>query len=605
MTPPPARLRLAPRLRKLGVVRRSQLITTYGVGALIAVDNESFIVSGLDSWDTSAAPEVFERRLAQVLGVKSFRLPPTPDTDEGVDGVRVRRFPEFYSCPGCCVLQPFFRFGSLAGRARCGECDEDLVPSRFVLACDDGHIEDFPYWKWVHRGQNTASGLCGGTLTLRIDGNTASLRSVIVSCDCGVSAVSMEGAFRAKTLKELGIRCGGRRPWLKEAAAEPCSQQPRAMQRGSSSIWHPVMRSALSIPPWSEGIDALLERERMIGAPEEAVRWHFSSRSALLRPIKVTLEDVVARALAISTEAPKQPSPADTHDVLRQEEYESLVRGNPEKHASGWQSFVCEPPTGDRSAVRQFGIDGCMLVKRLREVRALQAFMRGVAPLESESGQRHAKLWLSAEADWLPAVEVNGEGVFISLDADRLHAWETDPAVIARSEQLRRNHLALLEQRAASTSHGKGAPVESYVSPRFVLLHTLAHVLMDEWSLDGGYPVSALRERLYASEEMAGVLIYTATSDSAGSLGGIVAQGEPQRLASTLNSALARASWCSNDPLCVESAASGVDSVNLAACHACVLLPETSCENNNSFMDRAMLIGTPSGDVPGYFRACL
>jgi hypothetical protein len=122
--------------------------------------------------------------------------------------------------------------------------------------------------------------------------------------------------------------------------------------------------------------------------------------------------------------------------------------------------------------------------------------------------------------------------------------------------------------------------------------------LINEWSLDGGYPAAALRERLYAYENMAGVLIYTATSDSAGSLGGLVAQGEIDSLASSLPAAFERAGWCSNDPLCMESEASGADSVNLAACHACVLLPETSCETNNSFLDRALLVST---GVPGYF----
>jgi hypothetical protein len=165
---------------------------------------------------------------------------------------------------------------------------------------------------------------------------------------------------------------------------------------------------------------------------------------------------------------------------------------------------------------------------------------------------------------------------------------------------MRRNHIALLQERMRA---GNGRAATSPVSPRFVLLHTLAHVLINEWSLDGGYPASALRERLYANDPMAGILIYTATSDSAGSLGGIVAQGDPERLVATMESALGRASWCSNDPLCMESEASGVDSVNMAACHACVLLPETSCELNNSFMDRAMLVGTPSGEVPGFFQS--
>ncbi len=611
MTPPPSRLRSAgvparPRARKLGTVRRSQLVTTYGVGAMIAVDNESFIVAGIDSWNIDHAPEIFERRLAKVLrGVTSFRLPPTPDPDRGVDGVRVRRFPEFYSCPQCHVLQPFSVFNCLPGRASCPTCQEDLVPSRFVLACDDGHIEDFPYWKWLHRGSEQARGLCGGTLTLQTEGNTASLRSVVVRCTCGVPDVSMEGAFRVKALRDLGIRCEGRRPWLGGAKPQPCTRHPRAMQRGSSSAWHPVMRSALSIPPWGEGARGLVEREKLIGAPESAIRWHFEKRPGLLKKADTTVEEVIDLAREMNEEPPNSSENGDgrvdPHTLLREEEYESLRRGNPEQHTAEWQPFVCEKPEGDLTPVHAHGLAEIMLAKRLREVRALEGFTRGVAPLESEPEQRLAELQLGRDVSWLPAIEVKGEGVFVRLDEDRLHEWETKPTVIEQVEQMRRNHLALIEERTRPNTPKSSAP-RSPVSPRFVLLHTLAHILINEWSLDGGYPASALRERLYASEAMAGILVYTATSDSAGSLGGIVAQGDPERLAATLQSALARAAWCSNDPLCMESGASGADSVNLAACHACVLLPETSCELNNSFLDRALLVGTPSEEVPGYFN---
>ncbi len=572
---------------------------------MIAIDNESFIVAGLDSWNIADAPEIFERRLARVLGVKSFHLPPAPDPDRGNDGVRVRRFPDFYSCPKCNVLQPYGDFNCLPGSARCSDCHEDLVPSRFVLACDDGHIEDFPYWKWSHRGYERPSRFCGGTLSLRTDGNTASLRSVVVTCTCGVPDVSMEGAFRVKALRDLGIRCEGRRPWLYGAKAQPCTRHPRAMQRGSSSAWHPVMRSALSIPPWGEGVLALIEREKLIGAPEEVIRWHFTQRPGLLKRAGVTVEEVIGCAHEIDADnsAPNDDggAPLDPHAVLRKEEYDRLCRGNPEHRTSDWQPFVCERPEGDLSPVHELGLSDSMLVKRLREVRALEGFTRGVAPLEAAPDQRLAELHLSPDINWLPAIEVKGEGVFLRLDGDRLRQWETQATVIAHSEQIRRNHLALIKERTPANP-ARTRALASPVSPRFVLLHTLSHILINEWSLDGGYPASALRERLYASDVMAGILIYTATSDSAGSLGGIVAQGSPERLAATLRSALVRASWCSNDPLCMESGASGVDSVNLAACHACVLLPETSCELNNSFMDRALLIGAPSGEVPGYFQ---
>ncbi|MFG1621644.1 DrmB family protein [Kribbella sp. NPDC049227] len=583
-------------------MRRSQLITTYGVGAMIAIDNESFIVGGLDSWDVTTAPEIFERRLANLLGVTSFRLPPAPDPDRGLDGVRGIRFPDYYSCPECEVLQSFHRFNSPAGTARCSDCQEDLVPSRFVLGCDNGHIEDFPYWKWIHRDNQHSGGLCDGTLSIHTSADSASLRSVIISCSCGVLPVSMEGAFRGKSLMELGILCGGHRPWLRYAPPQACAARPRTMQRGSSSTWHPIMRSALSIPPWGEGIHSLIERHRLFGASEENLRWFFSRRPGLLASLDAELSDVVQVVQSLDVENHEAGESTDSGQIsagsLRQEEYRRLVQGHRATYGPEWQSFVCERPEGDSSRVQKMGIQTSMLVKRLREVRALAGFSRGAIPTEADSEERCAPLSLVPDIDWLPAMEVSGEGVFLCLDEERLEAWETLPTVLARSEAIRTSHLDLLGERAA----GRHAP-ESPVSPRLVLLHTLAHLLINEWSLDGGYPASALRERLYADTEMAGVLIYTATSDSAGSLGGVVAQGEIARLARSLRSALERASWCSNDPLCMESEGSGSDNLNLAACHACVLLPETSCEVGNSFLDRALLIGDPLGVVPAYFSS--
>jgi hypothetical protein len=134
-----------------------------------------------------------------------------------------------------------------------------------------------------------------------------------------------------------------------------------------------------------------------------------------------------------------------------------------------------------------------------------------------------------------------------------------------------------------------------------VLIHTFAHVLIDQMSLDAGYPAASLRERLYVDDDMRGLLIYTATSDSAGSLGGIVAQGAPDRLASLVREAVNRAAWCSADPVCIEATATGADGLNMAACHACTLLPEVSCEERNMLLDRALLVGTPRATQLGYF----
>ncbi|SFQ16237.1 DUF1998 domain-containing protein [Amycolatopsis rubida] len=589
--------------RNLGSVRRSQLVTTYGVGSLIAIDNESFIVAGLDSWDVGEAPEIHERRLAQLLGVQSFRLPPAPDLDDARDGVRVRRFPEYYSCPSCRSLMKFREFNTAGEKARCGECEEMLVPSRFVLACDGGHIEDFPYWKWVHRGKRAGPGACRGSLRLQAAGSSASLRSIVIECTCGEKA-SMEGAFRRKTLRELGIGCSGRSPWLQEDRPIACDRPPRTMQRGSSSVWNPVLSSALSIPPFSGGVHALVEREKLDTASEDTIQWFCRSNHAKLQQANATVDDVLRVVAELKAargrDQDDEPAEVASSSSLRTQEYRSLVIGSRERAEDGLQSFVCEPPERSLDALRAFDIGQVMLVKRLREVRALAAFTRGTPPEEDGSEARQAPL-CSGDLTWLPAIEVVGEGVFLRLAEGELRQWENRSEVRKHVSVIRENHLAALRKRAALNPHKSVVEVTSPVTPRRVLLHTLAHVLINEWSLDGGYPASALRERIYAGSDMAGVLIYTATSDSAGSLGGVVAQGEPERLVDTLRSALLRSSWCSNDPLCMESKSSGVDGVNLAACHACVLLPETSCENNNCFLDRGILISEPQGTNLAYF----
>ncbi|MES4891644.1 DUF1998 domain-containing protein [Streptomyces sp. NPDC096012] len=617
MTPPPAPRRRrgdgASTARRLalprrGAVRRSQMITTYGVGSLVAVDNESFIVSGIDdahrSWSLDEAPIVHEHRLARVLGVSHFRLPPASE-DTSKDGVRVRRFPLWHSCPQCQALQHVRDFNPPVGKNICTDCDDEpLVPSRFVVACEDGHLDDFPYWKWLHRKnrEEGVTGRCGGRMSMRFSGRSASLRSIIVSCSCGVPEVSMEGAFRRSALSDLGVRCEGRRPWLENAPAGSCTQAPRTLQRGSSAVWQPVLKSALSIPPWSDGLaDKLADHWENLRSLSSREKIEIYLMGAFRDDTSISVDAVMELLEAEAQEDPAdQEGGSDTagasrYQALRQQEYERLASGNVSESKGRDEQFVCEPPLSDPAVLAPLGVGKPMLVKRLREVRALKAFTR-IADPETSSDGHEAALSLTPTG-WLPAMEVHGEGVFVRLDEDRLDDWAASVAVAARVERMRTNHDRMLRERASDPTEAPSSPA----TPRLVLLHTLAHVLINEWSLEAGYPASALRERLYTEAPMAGFLVYTATSDSAGSLGGVVAQGEPKRLAGALRSALLRATWCSADPLCIEASSSGVGGANMAACHACAMLPETSCEHNNILLDRALLIGTPEDPQVGFF----
>ncbi|MFJ7296864.1 DrmB family protein [Streptomyces collinus] len=619
MNPPPARRRRtpgvpsAPRINypRRGSVRRSQMITTYGVGSLIAVDGESFIVSGLDdahaSWSLDEAPIIHEERLSELLGVDYFRLPPSSE-DTSKDGVRVRRFPLWHYCPGCHALQHVAAFNSPAGKNVCEPCDDEpLVPSRFVVACEKGHLDDFPYWKWLHRKnrEGGASGFCGGQMSLQFSGQSTSLRAIVLSCSCGVPDRSMEGAFRRAAFSELGVRCEGMRPWLKAAPVEHCTETPRTLQRGSSSVWQPVLRSALSIPPWSDGLaDKLAEHWEALLSYSSRMEIEIYLKGAFRGDDSVSVDAVLELLEAKRQGEPEQEGnatsrPTNHYQALRRQEYEYLCAGNALEDKGREEQFICEPPRTSLGSLAPYAVEQSMLVKRLREVRALKAFTR-LVDAESAAERHEAPLSLT-RTNWLPAMEVHGEGVFIRLDSERLDDWARAENVAARAERIRTNHERLLRERAADPAEAPSSPAE----PRMVLLHTLAHVLVNEWSLDAGYPASALRERLYAGDSMAGILVYTATSDSAGSLGGLVAQGEPNRLAQALHSALQRAAWCSADPLCIEAGISGAGGANMAACHACAMLPETSCEHNNILLDRALLVGTPDEPRLGFFAHIL
>lgn len=248
-------------------------------------------------------------------------------------------------------------------------------------------------------------------------------------------------------------------------------------------------------------------------------------------------------------------------------------------------------------------IEDVVLVKRLREVLALRGFRRiSPEPPDGEDDQfagYHQEgdcIPLSdCELNWLPAIELFGEGLFIRLREDRTAEWEDTYG----------DEYGAMQSRLERSNVG----CENF-SPRYVLLHTLAHLLIRQFSLECGYSGAAIKERIYSTYpdsnvSMAGILLYTSSSDSDGSLGGLVRKGLPDSLEMIFRNMLQEASWCSSDPICINSKAQGYDSLNYAACHACALLPETSCEMRNCLLDRAAVTGTLFNRARGYFGSLL
>lgn len=568
----------------LGEARRSQLVTTYGVGAIIAIEDESFMVQGLDHWDaTDQDLWIHEPRLERLCKVRHFILP-AASGDDKKDDIPVTRFPRWYSCSECGELDQHRHLAVTPDRSECADCGAPLVPSRFVMVCEGGHIDDFPYKAWVHGRGGGKEG--AHHLKVRTLGMTASLRDIVISCSCGESR-SMEGAFRRNALKEI-TWCSANQPWLSRRDPNDCSRIPRVVQRGASNVWFSMVESAISIPPWSEDAFKALNRywEAVRHVPDEALRSVLAGMG-LDQISGYGLDELIdaVRERKDAEDPAKELDPA----VIKEQEYVALTRGKPQRSAK--QDFVCVPAADVTPAVAEV-FRSVMVVKRLREVRVLASFTRVREPEPSDIDDRISPLGRE-ELDWMPAIEVVGEGIFVELAPGRLAEWESQGRLQQRVDVLREN--------ASNREQGRSSVLSGRISARLLLTHTLAHLLINQWSLECGYPAASLRERLYVTDEHAGLLIYTATSDSAGSLGGLISQANPDRLEPSMRSALASAAWCSSDPLCIESDPGGTDALNLAACHCCSLLPETSCEEMNLLLDRATLIGIP-GRFDGYLQ---
>ncbi|WP_249353895.1 DUF1998 domain-containing protein [Rhodococcus sp. USK13] len=553
--------------------RRGQLLSTYGIGGLFPSETTSYMIVGLDEWQENRARPVSEPRLARSLRVAELKAPPAGTPRD----VPVIRFPLTQVCPNpkCRRIGSLFELAKDWNIAKCAQCKEKplLTPFRLITACSKGHIDEFPYFRWLHKGAAWGEGTAHNMQMISL-GRTSSLADLVLKCSCGVTPKSLDGTFGPKALAEFGT-CNGARPWLGAESKQDCAETPRVLQRGASNVWFPAVRSAISIPPYSEALVKLVDKHWVLLEDLDPIPQKVLENIAKSSNRKHSVEDIAAE---IERRRGAEDDADVSEDALRREEFSALKSGRKE---NGIESdFVCLPMDLD-STVPDL-VTHVRKVTRLREVRALYGFSRldGV----TEPGAEGLCDLSRNRTHWLPAVEVIGEGLFIALDRQMLTDWAEKP--FARDRQ------KALQTAAGRRAAEFGRPEAPRVDIVKVAVHTLAHVLIDQLSLDAGYPAASLRERLYVDDDMAGILVYTASSDSAGSLGGVASQAEQKSFATVVDQGLRRLSWCSSDPVCIEVSASGTDALNLAACHACVLVPETSCELNNTFLDRALLFGT-------------
>ncbi|WFU31428.1 DUF1998 domain-containing protein [Bradyrhizobium brasilense] len=599
----------------LGELRRSAAVATFGPGAVVDFRADratvSAVAAGLEEWDRNFPPSgmvneqtIREERLEKKLNKRGFRLPPVRDPLKEKDekALVAVRFPTWLQCPQCDRIGRQDMWADQPGRAGrfCPECTRRapgrkevyVVPVRFVIACEAGHLDEFPWHMWVDH-----DAACSNSKGfLKLVSEQAGLAGLILSCPTCQARKSMEGIFSTRETSRLPA-CRGLRPWL-SGPAQTCTHRPRATQRGASNLYFPVIESALSIPPWSDRLKEAIGMawELIVGVlPEDRPRQIEILSRTVLAPVLNELE-MTPDQFRLEVDRRIAAEAAIDTENLRLEEYRQFTGGTYVRGID--REFEIRPQTVPE-ALKPL-LSRLVKATRLREVRAMTGFTRIHPPGDSLAPVAQLS---SSPLDWLPAIEVRGEGIFMELNNARLAKWENRPAVIARASRI--NERWIVEWKAR---HGSDQQPARLISARFLLIHTFAHALMRQLTLDCGYSSTALRERLYVEtgpNAMAGLLIYTATTDDDGTLGGLQRQGDPERIERTVLAAIASQEWCSSDPLCIEDMLSREEDLSLAACHSCVLAPETSCEEFNRFLDRALLVGKPGAGETGYFSELL
>lgn len=586
-----------------GKLRRSQVVTTFGPGAMVDLLLDAVVIGGLDVWPKTARGRVLQEprlrdaiaelfeKVNRKLSVEAAFIEPPPGDDSAPrrdSGIPALEFPQWFVCqnPKCRAL---VKSSTLDRKShgyvhRCDgrdRKDAGCVPVRFVGACRRGHIEDFPWKLFAHQ---RAGVTCAAPNLTMEEGRTGDFAELVVSCTCGARRRLIDAS-----VWEQNPTCHGQRPWLGPDGAEECPEKLRLLVRTASNAYFGQVVSALSIPEKRHGLRAAVQSvwDVLESASEDdlpALR-RVKKVADALRGVHASDDEV----LEVVDQIRKNQVPA--REPIRTEEFLQLSTAPPEIEGE-------LPPPGAEFFARSIrvekdlpkGIARLVAARKLREVVVQVGFTRIEATSpdlqgEYDLGVETAQLGLNT--DWLPATEVKGEGVFLQLDEASVREWENRPAVQKRGKVL------LAGYDAWRKDHEKAPP---FPGMRYYLLHSLSHLLLGALSLECGYAASALHERIYCAGldqavPMAALLISTGTPGSEGTLGGLVEQG--RRMRSHLERAIEMGRLCSNDPVCAAHSPAEDFAERYregAACHGCLFVAECSCERFNQYLDRALVV---------------
>lgn len=622
-------------------IRLGQLIAPFGPGS-IYTDKYGIptLICGLDHWyknynengrlelSSKAVQEsaLYEPRLSQLLKVDQFRQPPAFIRDENnpeISKLKIQghRFPRWYVNNASGYLR------QLNLETMKLPTDGIWKPVRFISVCSKGHMSDFPWKQWSRCSCANESGLYLN------DSGGVDLSSIRVGCkNCGNSnnlagATLLDREVNETGLSRAGISCLGEKPWLGSGHGEACQSPLSGVLINQSNIYFPKTLSSIFLPDINGDPDLkeiqtiFLENERKLSFARVADKMGFKDQCIkILHDLicenidEAPSDEVIYKAF----ESFNEPELAENYlkplhpdsELLsyRRAEYNILRNEVP----LGVSSELLIIPADVPNSVNSLFSRVC-LVERMRETKVFYGFdrlERSSAPIQDMPDSAMRQLFLKPPGDgerWLPAVKNYGEGIYIELSENAIISWQEQNSKWLQS---RYDHNFVNRMADEPMLLPPSADIDWRWASKYQLIHTLSHLLINQLIFECGYSTAALKERLFISSDpdapMSGFLIYTSSGDSEGSMGGLVRLGRNNLLGNIVNKAISKASWCSSDPVCSEDlGGAGSRLVNKSACHACALLPETSCETINNGLDRAAVVGTPDNQTVGFMSDLL
>ena len=631
-----------------GPLRQSQLIAPFGPASMHTDRfGISLICCGLDHWFEESDQKAIEEfkvydewRIKRDLGVEHLRLP--PDFRRRQIGVEVPnlgmtipflRFPTWHYCTICGRMErTALTYQGTGSQKICPVCElgrsvkNPLVQVRFVAVCEHGHIMDFPWNEWAH--QSHSPGCSDSSLRL-VEYGGGTLDSIEVSCtECGKHR-RLNG-ITSSNLSVDGeeVSCAGQRLWLHDEEGTGCGKSIRGSLRNASNIYFARVFSSIFLPRHSSPaqsvtpataeiinimerpdvnarLDTLLElgveHKKLMEKLRENHTMDFKEYSDV--EIETALRHYTDSEQEGQNEKSSQENEPFDRQSFRLEEYRILTQEWDEPYLMSRTVDLKNYPPRIRRCFSKI-----MLIHKLRETRVFTGFTRLAPATDQSPSELRSHLWLTPPdygSSWLPAAIVHGEGIFIEFNRKTFNEWLEGDSGVSVEKRIK----GLRDSYYQAVSGRRGFEISNELHPVFIMIHTFAHLLMNQLTFECGYSSASLRERLYFSSDnqapMAGLLIYTAAGDSEGTMGGLVRMGQPELFDPLLQQTIRKAQWCSADPVCMELGSHGGQgpfSCNLAACHNCALVPETACEEFNRFLDRGVVTGTVEDRSLGYFN---